>query len=718
MNIQELDAYNLDDAVKFNDRLNSRLWAKNEHLRPEVQQRLLEIANDFREFLGIKDLDLADITISGSNAAYTYTPNSDIDLHLVVKMPADEVYRELFDAKKYQYNDQHDITIGGADVELYVQAADQPHISQGIYSILNNEWLQVPRRVKSAVDDTSTRNKFETVGHQIEQAIASGSLKRMTRMIEKIKRMRQTGLEAHGEFGPENLAFKILRTQGKIKELYDARNRAKDQELSLRERKKPGSVFIYGFKHEESVEPMIDEAVEETSRPTDEEILRDFIDFCVKELKIEQMPVIKLRKDPQWSVVHKTFGRYINDQHLLEVAWGHRHIMDVLRTVAHELTHRHQHERDGDRMGPDAGETGSPYENEANARAGVLMRDYARLHPEYFAVGQAQGLHEEVNESLKSSAAAAMAACVIGGGSVAGCATQHGMNPVDAARVVYNAKRNYTGEVLRADVQQELNNFLRAQKGDPNAQNSSQLYQLQRRTQNESASGYIPTKRQANDPRFKMALTKDIRPGQLGKEANKLKLKTDSQGHPQVANPNGLFEKLALEFAKFKKADEDYSPDNPPGPESKPTMPKGTVRVDVSDMYDWYKLGKNISNLKGVDKSQFGKGPPSTIVSFGDEDTEHKYIKDLENLGLTTTDIDPVDPSQPKNMPRQKTDPTYNVAESTEQLDEVRMAPSNLMQWARSPEAEGIRSGFEAEMIFRDTNNNGDDDDQKSMWLI
>ena len=106
------------------------------------------------------------------------------------------------------------------------------------------------------------------------------------------------------------------------------------------------------------------------------------------------MPTIKLRKDPQWSVVNKTFGRYMDNKKMLEVAWGHRHIMDVLRTVGHELTHKHQHERDGSKMGMDAGETGSPWENEANARAGILMRDYARLHPEYFAIGQAHDLHE------------------------------------------------------------------------------------------------------------------------------------------------------------------------------------------------------------------------------------------------------------------------------------------------------------------------------------
>jgi hypothetical protein len=115
---------------------------------------------------------------------------------------------------------------------------------------------------------------------------------------------------------------------------------------------------------------------------------------------------------------------------------------------------------------------------------------------------------------------------------------------------------------------------------------------------------------------------------------------------------------------RSKEFDEDYSPDNPPGPEFKPTMPKGTVKVDVSDVYDWYKLGQHISNLKGLGKHDFGQGPPSTILSFGDEDTEHKYIQDLEKTGLTTTDIDPVDPNQPKSMKRQKTDPTFNVNEN------------------------------------------------------
>ena len=162
--------------------------------------------------------------------------------------------------------------------------------------------------------------------------------------------------------------------------------------------------FTYGFKEDvgmswDGVSPSTKMFLsEEPPKPTDEEILKDFIGFCVKELKVKELPKVKLRKDPQWSVVHKTFGRYIDDKNTLEVAWGQRHIMDVLRTVAHELTHRRQHERED--VPSSAGETGSPYENEANARAGILMRDYARLHPEYFEAGQAEQLHgDEVKEN-------------------------------------------------------------------------------------------------------------------------------------------------------------------------------------------------------------------------------------------------------------------------------------------------------------------------------
>jgi pyrimidine deaminase RibD-like protein len=67
------------------------------------------------------------------------------------------------------------------------------------------------------------------------------------------------------------------------------------------------------------------------------------------------------------------------------------------------------------------------------------------------------------------------------------------------------------------------------------------------------SSGYIPTAAEANDPRFEMALTVDVRPGALGKAANAFLLNTDSQGHPQELRPDGLVNRMTEELALFKK---------------------------------------------------------------------------------------------------------------------------------------------------------------------
>ena len=101
----------IDYAVMMHDTLNPKIWDHGKML-PEVRSALLKIADNFKTFLGINDLEIVDITVSGSNAAYSYTLHSDLDLHLLVdiaKLDNDEIYRELFNSKKYQYNDMHNI---------------------------------------------------------------------------------------------------------------------------------------------------------------------------------------------------------------------------------------------------------------------------------------------------------------------------------------------------------------------------------------------------------------------------------------------------------------------------------------------------------------------------------------------------------------------------------------------------------------------------------
>jgi hypothetical protein len=78
----------------------------------------------------------------------------------------------------------------------------------------------------------------------------------------------------------------------------------------------------------------------------------------------------------------------------------------------------------------------------------------------------------------------------------------------------------------------------------------------------------------------------------------------------------------------------------PLGPETPPKMPDGTIKVDVSDMYDWYKLGQKISDLDSIKPGELGSGPPSTVFAFGSEDLENMYSHELTKLGLKTHDLD------------------------------------------------------------------------------
>lgn len=232
------EKFAMTDAIDLHDQLNPKLWTNNK-MRPEVKKALLDIAENFKAFLGIEDVEVKDITVSGSNAAFTYTPHSDLDLHLVVdieKLDASEVYRELFDSKKYQYNDLHDIKIRGVEVELYVQNANEPVVSLGEYSVLHDSWIKEPERKPFTTDSSEVKQKYGELRTRALRALKNKSKARITSVLDDIKRARKSGLAKGGEFSPENLAFKMLRTQGIIDKLYAAKTEQEDKELSLEAR--------------------------------------------------------------------------------------------------------------------------------------------------------------------------------------------------------------------------------------------------------------------------------------------------------------------------------------------------------------------------------------------------------------------------------------------------------------------------------------------------
>ena len=222
-------------------------------LRPEVRDKLIEIASEFMKFLDIplpdcdvvtEDCDIYDITMTGSLANYNWSEFSDIDLHITIDFaevdPNEKLVRNFLNAKKTIWNNSHDITVYGYEVELYVQDDSEPHFSSGVYSVLYDKWLVAPIKQNMEIDLEKVLSKASSWMSQIDQVIEleeklddSEVIEKIDKLKNKLKKFRSAGLEKGGEYSYENLAFKFLRRNGYIKKLFELKNRLVDTSLTL-----------------------------------------------------------------------------------------------------------------------------------------------------------------------------------------------------------------------------------------------------------------------------------------------------------------------------------------------------------------------------------------------------------------------------------------------------------------------------------------------------
>jgi hypothetical protein len=110
------------------------------------------------------------------------------------------------------------------------------------------------------------------------------------------------------------------------------------------------------------------------------DILRVFLPIAKKITKLDKLPTIILKKKIQDSQ-QPTMGQFNPDNYTIQLAIGNRQPVDSLRTLAHELHHAKQFV-DGDKMDPS---TGSQTENDAHIAAGIIMREFNKLHPEFLS---------------------------------------------------------------------------------------------------------------------------------------------------------------------------------------------------------------------------------------------------------------------------------------------------------------------------------------------
>lgn len=221
--------------IAYHETLSPITW-DNGILRPDVQIKLLQIAKKFVGYLEIPNFQVLDVVLTGSMANYNWTKFSDFDLHIVTKysdLQCDDLAEAFYQAKKKIWNDTHDITIHGHEAELYVEDVEEPPVSAGMYSLLDDEWIKKPDYRPPSINDTAINQKVDSLIKQINSAIESDDADDIKRLMTKIRKMRRSGLDNAGEFGTENLAFKVLRNLGYINQLNTEYIRKQDRELSI-----------------------------------------------------------------------------------------------------------------------------------------------------------------------------------------------------------------------------------------------------------------------------------------------------------------------------------------------------------------------------------------------------------------------------------------------------------------------------------------------------
>jgi len=632
MNLRELDSFKLSDAVTFHNNLNPKLW-NGTHLRPEVRKQLITIAQDFLSELGIHDLDVKDITVSGSNAAYSYTKHSDLDLHILVdlsELDNDEVYKELFNAKKTIYNDSHDITIHGVPVELYVQDAREPVISLGEYSILNNEWLRIPTKRRANFDQNSSRAKYEKLLDIINQALRSTSLEKVTKTLKKIRQYRQAGLDKGGEFGPENLAYKALRSRGYITKLYDLRDKLHSQELTVETMyKQKLDKPTFGVRelvkmHNVSLDHILTQLIQginvETEHTSNEDLAREIALDHLKEdpnyySKLKKAELEEEKESLPAKVYHVTPAvnvPTIMSRGLIPQVGDRSNKIQGETPAVYCFPDTNSLEDAmmnwlGDEFGEDEDLalleiSTSGLEGDVTPNAEYEIQIFDPVPPQNIKVlsqNLATMVLESVNESFdqpynltweKSDYGDVDALAKLPDGSPLSIMFNTQTNDEGDQAVQVEFYRNNSQEVtsegdamrifatVLSAIQQYVKEYQPKRltfsaskdnwaKQQQNSESRSKLYdrlvqryskawgyrayradsiglvtyELARMRHVAEASGYIPSEKEKNDPRFKTALTVDVKPDSIKKNAKSFYWKTSRAGIPPTANPNGKF---------------------------------------------------------------------------------------------------------------------------------------------------------------------------------
>jgi hypothetical protein len=224
-------------TLQYHSDLNPKFWV-NIFLKEEVRKKLLEISKEWLKFAEIPNSAVKDIVFTGGNANYNYTEDSDIDVHIILdksKIPncSDEEY---FKDKKLIWSLTHDISIYGAEIEVYAQLGEvNIPKNQGVYSLKTGKWVVKPENLELDFEhDDLLKKKIDDAIYQIDHALQNTTdTKAAEKLLEKFQKLRKHAIAKNGEFTQDNLIFKELRNRGYLDKIREFIVKLTDKRLSI-----------------------------------------------------------------------------------------------------------------------------------------------------------------------------------------------------------------------------------------------------------------------------------------------------------------------------------------------------------------------------------------------------------------------------------------------------------------------------------------------------
>ena len=226
----------LNEEFQVHDTLNPKLWdTTSKKLLPKVRKKLVEIVDEFEKY-GSIPIVICDVQLVGSNASYNYTENSDLDVHIIanfesIPVPI-EVLEKIYNTKKSEFNKTYDIKLYGIDVEMYVQNINSTTVSNGIYSLCDDEWVKEPKPMNTA----SKKNTEKEVGkwkEKIGLILQNPTYENVSEAINILYLIRHNSIAAEGEHSKGNQIFKDIRNLGLFDRVKEELNNQISKQLSL-----------------------------------------------------------------------------------------------------------------------------------------------------------------------------------------------------------------------------------------------------------------------------------------------------------------------------------------------------------------------------------------------------------------------------------------------------------------------------------------------------